>query len=95
MQIVFSLLLVAGFYPFYRAWQANKRTTLIHAIAWAFLAWLAWGAALILGQPYKTGADPWRYVGLCLTGAAGSRRFGRTPVRKPAHGTWSLSVCLP
>jgi hypothetical protein len=89
MQIVFSLLLVAGCYPFYRAWGANKRTTLIYAIAWAFGAWLAWGAALLFGQPHQAGMEPWRFLALSLTGAAGVAVLG---ARRPQAGAWNLVI---
>ena len=45
MQILFLLLIVAGCYPLYRAWKANRRTSLLYAVAWVTAASLACDAA--------------------------------------------------
>jgi hypothetical protein len=83
------LLILAGLYPLARAWRANRRTSLAHAVCWAALAWLAWGAALLFGSPYDFGLDPWRYVALCLTGAAGVAVLG---ARRPHVEAWDVVV---
>jgi hypothetical protein len=89
MQILFPLLTIAGFYPLVRAWRAQRRTSLQHAVVWAGAAWAAWGLALVLATPHRFGLDPWRYLALCLTGAAGVAVLG---ARRPRLGVWDLVV---
>src|SRR5205823_5456310 len=82
-------LIAAGFYPLYRAWRANRRTSLVYAVWWAGAAWLSWGAALVFGTPHELGLDPWRYLALCLTGGAGVAVLG---ARRPQAGAWNFVV---
>jgi hypothetical protein len=89
MQILFPLLIIAGFYPLVRAWRAQRRTSLQHAVVWAGAAWAAWGLALVFGTPYRFGLDPWRYLALCLTGGAGVAVLG---ARRPGVAAWDLVV---
>jgi hypothetical protein len=72
-----------------RAWRANRRTSLGHAVGWAAAAWIAWGAALVFGAPDKLGWEPARYVALCATGAAGVAVLG---ARRPHVTAWDLVI---
>ncbi len=89
MQFLLCSLIVAGFYPFFYAWKANGRTSLAHAVLWATAAWVGWGLALMIGDPRQSGLDPWRYLALCLTGAAGVAVLG---ARRPQVGAWNFVV---
>ena len=89
MYLAAALLLLTGAYPLGRAWLANRRSSLAHALAWAALAWLAWlGVALAeawgLGVPVAA-----RYVALCLTGCAGVAVLG---ARRPGVVAWNFVV---
>src|SRR4029079_16384240 len=68
MHFVYLALIVAGLFPLFRAWQANSHTSLLHAVCWAWAAWLAWGLALLVADAERIGLEPWRYAALCLTG---------------------------
>src|SRR5438270_9010588 len=87
MQLLYSVLFLSGLYPLYRAWQANRRTSLAHAVFWASAAWTGWGVALVFGRPQKLGLGPWRYLALCLTGAAGVAVLG---ARRPQVAAWNF-----
>ena len=89
MHLVYLFLFVAGLFPFLIAWQRNRGWTLVHALVWALAAWLAWGFALLVGEPARTGLDPWRYVALCLTAAAGVAVLG---ARRPQVAAWNFVV---
>jgi len=89
MQFFFLSLILAGCYPICRAWQANRQTSLAHAVLWAGAAWVSWGMALTFGTPLEVGLDPWRYVALCMTGAAGVAVLG---ARRPHVGAWDFVV---
>jgi hypothetical protein len=80
---------LAGFIPFYKAWQANRRTSLAHAVLWSAAAWGGWGLAFLVGEPRQLGLVPWRYLALCLTGAAGVAVLG---ARRPQVGAWNFVV---
>src|SRR6266446_829902 len=85
------LLFLAGTYPVWLAWQANRRTSLAHARYWMVAAWVAWGGFLF----YHAGADTApglvlpRYLALCLTGCAGVAVLG---ARRPGVAAWDLVV---
>jgi hypothetical protein len=89
MQLVYLALIVAGLFPLARACQKNRRTSLVHAVSWACAAWAAWAAALVFGAPHETGYDPWRYLALCCTGAAGVAVLG---ARWPQAAAWNFVV---
>lgn len=91
--LVWSLNVV-GFWPLWMAWQANRRTSLRDAIAWAWAAWFSWGFAL--GLPAN---DDLAYLALCFTGCAGVAVLG---ARRPHVFAWNFVVlglmsvmCLP
>jgi hypothetical protein len=81
---VWGLLLLGGYYPFYRAWLGAAGTTLRHAITWGSLAWTAWCAAALLGN-----SEPVRYLALCLTACAGVAVLG---ARRPGAAAWNFVV---
>jgi hypothetical protein len=89
MQIVFALLVLAGFYPLFRAWRANRRSSLRHAVYWSVAAWTAWGAALMFYSPHDLGLDPWRHIALAFTGAAAVAVLG---ARRPHVQAWDAVV---
>ncbi len=78
------LAIAAGFWPLYRAWQANRRTTLRDAILWAGAAWLSWGFAVA----DLDNADL-AYLALSLTGCAGVAVLG---ARRPHVFAWNFVV---
>ncbi len=80
-----SLLLLTGFYPLWRAWRANRRTTLRHAIGWSAAAWTAWVGAAGLGPDTELA----RYLALALTGCAGVAVLG---ARRPIVAAWNFVV---
>jgi hypothetical protein len=88
MQIVAAVLLATGLYPLAKAWQANRRTTLLYALAWAVAAWVCWlGAAW--GAVLRPGGELGPYLALCLTGCAGVAVLG---ARRPGVGAWNFVV---
>lgn len=85
-----GVLLLTGFYPLWRAWRANRATTLRQSVGWAGCAWLAWVAAAWVGAAWP-GVDMRlsHYVALCLTGCAGAAVLG---ARRPGAGAWNFVV---
>jgi hypothetical protein len=85
-----AVLLLTAFYPIQRAWQANHRTTLRHAIAWAGGALTAWFLAACMSATWP-GADAalLRYFALCLTGCAAVAVLG---ARRPGVAAWNFVV---
>lgn len=75
-------ILIAGLPLAWAAW-ANRRTTLVHALAWAAAAWLAWI------DDAATGSIVSRYVALCFTGCAGVAVLG---ARRPGAMAWNAVV---
>jgi len=49
-----GLIFFTGLYPLWRAWRANRQTSLLHAVGWASSAYLAVGASLATAA---SGAD--------------------------------------
>src|SRR5277367_2109438 len=85
MQCAYSMLLVTAAYPLWRAWRANRRTPLEHAVLWAVAAWLTWLLAFIPGGDGTLE----RYVALSLSGCAGVAVLG---ARRPHVGAWNFVV---
>ncbi len=79
-------LMLTGVYPLGRAWWANRRTSLSHAMTWAIAAWTGWLAGWFFRAPDEL---PIRYLGLCLTGGAIVAVLG---ARRPQAGPWNLVV---
>jgi hypothetical protein len=90
MQTLCGLLMLTGAYPLWRAWQANRQTSLLQAVNWAILSWAAWGLALAVtdrSSPAATMAG--HYLALCVTGCAAVAVLG---ARRPGVGTWNFVV---
>src|SRR5437588_146824 len=90
METLCWLILVTAVYPLLRAWQANRRTSLIQAAHWAIVAWGAWGVAL--GTAWSSSLSvvtAGSYIGLCLTGCAGVAVLG---ARRPGVSAWNFVV---
>ena len=85
MQLAYSILLATALYPLGKAWWANRRTSLEHAVVWARAAWLAWLLAFAFGGDGALG----RYIALSLTGCAGVAVLG---ARRPHVGAWNFVV---
>ena len=89
---IFFGLFVAGLYPFLRAWQANRRTTLSHVVV-ASVAWLGWGLALAFSYQSFRGPGPWH---TCIfntrTGAAG-RGVEGAPTARGCLGFVRFPAC--
>ena len=85
------LLYLAGAYPVWLAWRANRRTSLAHAVTWAVAAWVAWGGMMVCRSATSVGSglDPARYLALCLTGCAGVAVLG---ARRPGVTAWNFVV---
>ncbi len=79
------MLLLTAAYPLWKAWRANRRTALEHAILWTVAAWLAWLLAFVFGGSGALG----RYVALSLSGCAGMAVLG---ARRPHVGAWNFVV---
>jgi hypothetical protein len=90
MALAAWVILVAGAYPFWHAWRANRETTLVPALAWALAAWAAWAAALA-AEWLRPAAEPaaLRYLALSLTACALIAVLG---ARRPGVGAWNFVV---
>jgi hypothetical protein len=85
MESAAALVLATAAYPLGRAWLANRTTTLVHALTWAILAWLAWFTVLLAAALGLGDSAAARYVALALTGCAGVAVLG---ARRPGVGPW-------
>jgi hypothetical protein len=70
--------------PLWKAWQANRATSLAHTIIWAFVAWAAWGFAIGAGTNELA-----RYVALSLTACLPVAVLG---ARQPGLAAWNFVV---
>src|SRR5205823_2401254 len=85
-----AVVLTAGL-PLFAAWRANRHTTLLQAVYWAWAAWAAWLLALVaLGQGDVEDTALGRHLALALTGCAGVAVLG---ARRPGVAAWNLVVC--
>lgn len=88
MHVACLLLYLTSAIPLRQAWQANRGTSLRHALAWTSAAWIAWAAylaILALGSP----SEDMRHLTLSLTGCAGAAVLG---ARRPGVGAWNFVV---
>jgi hypothetical protein len=89
MQTLCLLTFLTGAYPLWRAWRANRHTSLREAVLWGIGSWLAWGGAL-LAETVDAGVhDAIRYPALCLTACAGVAVLG---ARWPGAAAWNFVV---
>ncbi|HLN30370.1 MAG TPA: hypothetical protein VK395_21690 [Gemmataceae bacterium] len=90
MQVALCAIWITGAYPLWCAWQANRRTSLVHALGWAIAAWVAWSAVICLASigPASSVMVPC-YLALCLTGCAGVAVLG---ARRPGVTAWNFVV---
>lgn len=89
MKVFLLLLLVSAGLPLGKAWWANRRWALVHALVWsgfAWAAWLWWAVEAVGGADGGTGL---RYGALCLTGCAGMAVLG---ARRPGAAAWSFVI---
>jgi hypothetical protein len=83
------LMVLTGAYPLWRAWLANRSTTLFQAVNWAIAAWAAWGGMMmvVLHAPGATDSPTATYLALCLTACAGVAVLG---ARRPGVVAWNF-----
>jgi hypothetical protein len=67
METAAALILLTGACPLALAWRTHRLTSLVHALAWAALAGLAWEGVLLSAAGGWGGAVAARYGALCLT----------------------------
>jgi hypothetical protein len=90
MQILCTLVWLSGAYPLWRAWQANRQTSLVHAVSWAVASWTVWGVVICLsGDWTRAAASGSCYAALALTGCASMAVLG---ARRPLAGPWNFVV---
>jgi hypothetical protein len=90
MAVLCGLILVTGLYPLWRAFQAERGSSLAFALLWAAAAWAAWTAAV-----WTWAVQGWaataavRYLAFALTGCASVAVLG---ARRPGAGPWNFVV---
>lgn len=87
MHALCGLLLLTGGYPLAWAWRANRRTSLWHALNWAWAAWAAWGMAWLMDS--GSAGRALTYLALSMTGCVGVAVLG---ARRPGVGAWNFVV---
>jgi hypothetical protein len=88
MQQFCVLMLVSTAYPLWKAWQANRRTALAHALAWTWSAWLAWLAAFVIEERVSPVILS-RYLAIALSACAVVAVLG---ARRPGVVAWNFVV---
>lgn len=90
MNWLWAIILLSGFFPLARAWRANRRTALKHAVGWALAAWAAWAVAAAAGAAWPgAGGGLAVYLALGVTGCAGVAVLG---ARRPGAAAWNFVV---
>src|SRR6188472_3091553 len=79
-----DLAILAGLYPIFCAWQANRRTSLRDAMLWTTAAWISWAGPMSL---FGTRAS--LFIALSLTGCASVAVLG---ARRPHVLAWNFVV---
>jgi len=83
-----AALLLTGAYPLWRAWRANRQTTLRQAVVWAACAWAAWVASAAARAAWPND-NLLQCVPLSFTAGAGVFVLG---ARRPGVRAWNLVV---
>lgn len=84
------VLFWTGALPFWRAWRANRLTSLGQTIWWGFSSWLVWGLSLAPGGWwYPEAGGTLAYLALSLTGCTAIAALG---ARRPGVGAWNFVV---
>jgi hypothetical protein len=83
MNYVGLILTFSASWPLVAGARANRTTSLIHATAWAIIAWVGWMLAA------ATGSCDTAYLGLALSACAGVAVFG---ARRPGAAAWNFVV---
>src|SRR5258708_38060382 len=79
-----------GFIPLFVAWNAQRCTSLRHAIGWTVAAWAGWGVVLLERLfPTRATSAAFTYLALCLSSCAGIAVLG---ARRPGVGAWNFVV---
>jgi hypothetical protein len=89
MTILYAVLWFAGLCRFLAALHSNRSTSLRYAAGWAATAWITWGWVLLDRDIEQTGLEPFRYLALCVTAAAGVAVLG---ARRPQLFAWNFVV---
>jgi hypothetical protein len=90
MRVLFLIVLLTAVVPLGRAWLGNRRTSLLQAVHWAMLAWIAWVWTTAFAEADESmKLEPGRYLALCLTGCAAVAVLG---ARRPHVGAWNFVV---
>jgi hypothetical protein len=64
LNLIDTALLVSGAYPLWRAWRANRTTSLRHALAWTCSVWLAWVCTFLALASTGMDSSVLRYLSL-------------------------------
>jgi hypothetical protein len=84
-----TIILLTAAWPLWRAWWANRHTSLLHTVNWTIVAWGAWVLAFVACLAGTV--DPVRltYVAVSMTGCASVAGLG---ARRPGLGAWNFVV---
>jgi hypothetical protein len=89
LNLIDTALFLSGAFPLWRAWRANRDTSLRHALGWTAVAWVAWVCTFFAGVSSIVHSSAPRYLSLCLTGCAMVAVLG---ARRPGVGAWNFVV---
>ena len=90
MQSACLLVWLTAIYPLWRAFQANRQTSLVHAVYWAIAGWAAWGLAMASAATWPTtAATASCLLALSLTGCAAVAVLG---ARRPGVSAWNFVI---
>jgi hypothetical protein len=81
------LVLLSAAYPLWRAWNANRHTSLFQTIHWAIVAWIAWLWALT--PNHSADAAIPSYVALSFSACANVAVLG---AREPGVSAWNFVI---
>jgi hypothetical protein len=87
--VICTLIWLASAYPLWRAWHANHRAPLVHALNWAVVTWAAWLSVFLtwvwpIPQNFLVG-----YLALAMTGCT---MVSVLEPRRPGAAPWNLVV---